>query len=105
MPLKLVILTAWKALCVNLIGPYTLTGKDRSKIDFMCLTMIDRATSWFKIVKISSVDNLTSPTMGTRVKKVTCDNYTKDAITTFDKSSAQISNLVYKTWSSRYPCC
>jgi hypothetical protein len=24
---------------------------------------------------------------------------------TFDKSSVQISNLVYKTWFSRYPCC
>ncbi len=37
-------------------------------------------------------------------KKATCLNYTKDA-EIFDKTSAQISNLVYKCWFSRYPCC
>jgi hypothetical protein len=26
---------------VDLIGPYTLKGKDKTEIDFMCLTMID----------------------------------------------------------------
>ncbi len=30
---------------------------------------------------------------------------TKVAEPYFDKSSAQIINLVYKTWFSRYPCC
>jgi hypothetical protein len=40
-----------------------------------------------------------------RGKKVTCIDYTKESEMTFDKSSAQISNLVYKTWFSRYPCC
>jgi hypothetical protein len=50
--------------------------------------MIDPATSWFEIVELLSVDKTTSPTMG-KGKKVTCDNnYTKDAVTTFDKSSA-----------------
>ncbi len=33
------------ALCVDLIGLYTLNGKDGSSIDPMCLTMIDPATS------------------------------------------------------------
>jgi hypothetical protein len=51
-PPKLVITTPWKALCVDLIGPYTLNGKDGSSIDFMCLTMIDPATSWFKMVEL-----------------------------------------------------
>jgi len=32
---------------VDLIGPYTLRGKDKSEIDFMCLIMIDPASSWF----------------------------------------------------------
>ncbi len=92
-------------LCVDLIGPFTLTGKDGSSIDFMCVTMIDPATSWFTIVELSSVDNANFSTMG-KGKKVTCDNnYTKDADKTFDKSSAQISSLVYKTWFSRNPCC
>jgi hypothetical protein len=50
LPPKLVTTTPWKALYVDLIGPYTLKGKDGSSIDFMCPTMIDPATSWFKMV-------------------------------------------------------
>ncbi len=85
-------MTPWKALCVNLIGPYTLTGKDGSSIDFMCLTRID----WFEIVELPSVKKATSPKILGKGKKVTCHNkYTKDAVTTFNKSSVQISNLVY----------
>ncbi len=55
LPPKLVILTPWKALCVDLVGPYTLKGKDGSSIDFMCLTMINSATSWFEIVELPTV--------------------------------------------------
>ncbi len=55
LPPKLVITTPWKALCVDLIGPYTLKGKDGLSIDFMCLTMINPATSWFKIVELPTV--------------------------------------------------
>jgi hypothetical protein len=55
LPTKLVITTPWKALCVDLIGPYPLKGKDGSSIDFMCLTMIDPATSWFEIVELPTV--------------------------------------------------
>jgi hypothetical protein len=100
-PLKLIITTPWRALCVDLIGPYTLKGKDGTSVDFMCLTMIDTATSWFKIVELPTVTNLIVPNMG-KGKKVTCKDYTKETDTTFDKSSAQISNLVYKTWFCRY---
>jgi hypothetical protein len=95
---KLVIMTPWKALCVDLIGPYTFKGKDGSSIDFMCLTMINPATSWFKIVEVPTVaQERTVPSAGS--KKVTFDKNTKVA-DYFDKSSAQISNLVYKTWFS-----
>ena len=59
----------------------------------MCLTMIDPATSWFKIVDLPTVTKLTVPTKG-KGKKVTFDDYTKESETTVDKSSAQISNLV-----------
>ncbi len=38
-------------------------------------------------------------------KKVTSSKNTKVAELYFDKSSAQISNLVYKIWFSRYPHC
>jgi hypothetical protein len=55
LPPKLVITTPWKALCVDLICPYTLKGKDGSSIDFMCLTMINPATSWFEIVEIPTL--------------------------------------------------
>jgi hypothetical protein len=55
LPSKLVITTPWKALCVDLKGPYTLKDKDRSSIDFMGLTMIDLITSWFKIVELPTV--------------------------------------------------
>jgi hypothetical protein len=37
---------------VDLIGPYTLKGKDGIEIDFMCLAMIDPASSWFEIVEL-----------------------------------------------------
>jgi hypothetical protein len=90
-PPKLVIMTLWEALCVDLIGPYTLNGKDGSSIDFMCLTMIDPATSWSEIVELLKLHRETSGS------KVTNKN-TKEADMMFDKSSAQISNLVYKTW-------
>jgi hypothetical protein len=38
-PPKLVITTPWRVLCVDLLGPYILKGKDCTIIDFMCLTM------------------------------------------------------------------
>jgi hypothetical protein len=47
---------------------------------------------------------MTVPPMG-KGKKVTFDKNTKVAEPYFNKSSAQISNLVYKTWFSRYPRC
>ena len=95
-------MTPWKALCVDLVGPYTLKGKDGSSIDFMCLTMINPTTSWFKIVEPQTV-RVTVP-KGGKGKKAACLDYTKDA-EIFDKTSSQISNLVYKCWFSRYPCC
>eukprot|EP00804_Cyclotella_cryptica_P007762 CCRYP_001368-RA/>CCRYP_001368-RA protein AED:0.24 eAED:0.47 QI:0/0/0/1/1/1/2/0/781 len=51
LPTKLVVSNPWEVLCVDLIGPYTLKGKDSTEIDFMCVTMIDSATSWFEIVE------------------------------------------------------
>jgi hypothetical protein len=101
-PPKLVITTPCKALCVDLVGPYTLKGKDSSSIDFMCLTMINPATSWFKIVELPTVR--VTVLKGGKGKKATCLVYTKDA-EIVDKTSAQISKLVYKCWFSRYPCC
>jgi hypothetical protein len=105
LPPKLVITTPWKALCVDLIGPYTLKGRDGSRIDFICLTMINPATSWFEIVELPTVAQETTVPPVDKGKKVTFAKNTKVAKPYFDKSSAQISNLVYKTWFSRYPQC
>ncbi len=66
----------------------------------MCLTMIDPATSWFKIVELPTVVQKTIDPPASRGKKVTFDKNTKVAEPYFDKSSTQISNLVYKTWFS-----
>jgi hypothetical protein len=101
-PPKLVITTPWTASCEDLVDPYILNSIDGSSIDFMCLTMINPATSWFEIVELLTV-RVTVPKSSKGKKKI-CLDYTKDAVI-FDKTSAQISNLVYKYWFSRYPCC
>jgi hypothetical protein len=67
------------------VGPYTLNSKDSSSIDFMCLTMINPATSWFKITELPTV-RATAPKSG-KGKKTTCLNYTNNA-EIFDKTSA-----------------
>jgi hypothetical protein len=74
LPPKLVITTPWKALCVDLIGPYTLKGKDSSSIDFMCLTMIDPTTSWFKIVELPTVTQETPVPPAVNIKQVTFEH-------------------------------
>ncbi len=83
---------------------YILKGEDGSSIDFMCLTtMINPATSWLEIVELPTVaQEMTVPPRG-KGKKVTFAENIKEADTTADKSSAQINNLVHKTWFSRFP--
>ncbi len=67
--------------------------------------MIDPATSWFEIVELPTVAQETTAPLASKGKTITFDKNTKVAEPYLDKSSAQISNLVYKTWFSRYPCC
>ena len=103
LPAKLAITTPWEALCVDLIGPYILKGRDKTVIDFMCIIMIDPATSWFKIAELlisqtSELDIL----MGTKGHKGK-DTHIQQKQPYFDKSSATVSTLVNKTWFSRYP--
>jgi len=100
LPTKIATITPWEAVCVDLIGPYTLRGKDKTEIDFMCLTMIDPASSWFEIVELPVVDP--SPTSSSKTRAES-HSKTKDAY--FDKSSSMISTLVNRTWFSRYPRC
>lgn len=92
LPAKFVTGEPWEALCVDLIGPYTLKGEDGSEMDFMCLTMIDPATSWFEMVELPTV---------------TVEKYRGKIVENseiFDKTSKQIARLVNTSWFSRYPC-
>jgi hypothetical protein len=66
LPAKLATITPWEAVCVNLIGPYMLRGKDGTEVDFMCLTMIDPAYSWFENVELPVVELF--PTSQSKIK-------------------------------------
>ncbi len=88
---------------MDLIGPYNLKGKDGTEIDFMCLTMIHPASSWFEIVELPVTTEEVIP-MDTKGQKGTkTHNNTK--LPYFDKSSTIISHSVNKTWFSHYPHC
>ena len=112
LPPKLVLKIPWEALCVDLIGPYTIKGKDGSVIDFMCLTMIDPASSWFEIAELTVIVEINRAGTDHKTKRKVgqADRNAPEAIgdpkqAYFDKSSLMISNLVNKCWFSRYPRC
>jgi hypothetical protein len=83
LPPKIVISTPWEALCVDLVGPYTLKGKDGLSIDFMALTMIDPASSWFKVVELPTIMRLMTKKVNGKERTI------EEEI--FDKSSDKIS--------------
>ncbi len=97
LPPKTVVTIPWECLCFDLIGPYTLKGKDNLQIDFMALTMIDPAFSWFKIAKLPVVKQLCRQTVNGK------ELLLADEI--FEKTSERIAKLVNKTWLCRYPRC
>jgi hypothetical protein len=84
-------------LCVDLIGPYTLEGKDGTIIDFMALTMINLATSWFEVVELPLVRRLKTITVNSKESSIVEE--------IFDKTSEPIARLINKTWLSRYQRC
>jgi hypothetical protein len=57
-PPKTVVTNPWECLYVDLIGPYTLKGKDNLQVDFMALTMINPTSSWFEIAELPIVKQL-----------------------------------------------
>lgn len=91
LPAKIAETTPWRCVCVDLIGPYTLKGKDGTILDFMCLTMIDPATAWFEIIELP---------LASVVVKRDGDEITEIVI---DKTAAQVSRLFNKQWLCRYP--
>ncbi len=90
LPAKLVISTPWECLCVDLIGPHTIKGRDGLQIDFMALTMIDPASSWFNIVELPLVKRLWTININGK-ELLTLEE-------TFDKSSDRIEKLINKIW-------
>jgi hypothetical protein len=98
LPPKTVYTIPWECLCVDLISPYTLKGKDNLQIDFIALTMIDPTSSWFKIAELPVVEQLRRQTVNGK-KLLIADEI-------FDKTSERIAkSLVNKTWLCRYPRC
>ncbi len=94
---KTVISTPWECLCVDLIGLNTLKGRDDLQIDFMALTTINPASSWFEMVELP---------LDTWLQRKTVNG--KELLTAnkiFNKTSDCIARLVNKTWLCRYPWC
>ena len=76
-------------MCVDLTGPYTIKAKDGTKLDIMCLTIIDPAISWFEIAELPHSDA----------------EYTREdkkLIAVINKSSTCIALLSNKHWLARY---
>jgi hypothetical protein len=88
LPPKIVISTPCEAICVNLVSPYTLKGKDGLSIDFMALTMIDPASSWFEVGELPTIMQLMTKKVNGKERTI------EEEI--FDKSSDQIRRLVNK---------
>ena len=80
LPPKLVLKIPWEALCVDLIGPYTINGKDGSVIDFMCLTMIDPASLWFEVVELPVAEHRPGSSHKTQRKELATDSKPQEAI-------------------------
>jgi hypothetical protein len=63
----------------------------------MALTMINPASSWFKIAKLPVVQQLRGQTVNGKELLI--------ANEIIDKTSEHIAKLVNKTWLCRYPRC
>jgi hypothetical protein len=86
LPPKTAITKPWECLCVDLIGPYTVKN-DNLQIDYMALTMINLASSWFEIAELPLVERLRQQTVNGKELLIT------DKI--FD-TSERIAKLVTK---------
>jgi hypothetical protein len=82
LPPKSVITVPWRALCIDLIGPYILKGKDGTIIDFMALTMINPTTNLIEVVELPLVRRLKTVTVNDKESSI--------AEEIFDKTSEGI---------------
>ncbi|CAJ1959749.1 unnamed protein product [Cylindrotheca closterium] len=67
LPVKEFTYKPWNTICVDLIGPYTVSTKDGKDIKLHAMTICDPATGWFEIVEIDDKKSLTTSTMLDRV--------------------------------------
>ena len=86
---------------MDLIGPYTLKGKDGTQNDFMCVTMIDPAT--FEIVElpVSQLIDRDIPMGSQGFKGLGTPKQKKEPY--FDETSATVESLINRAWFCRYP--
>ena len=73
LPVKEAELVPWERLCVDLIGPYTVTLDAGQQKKLWAITMIDPTTGWFDIAEIQN------------------------------KHADVIANIVEQFWLTRYP--
>ena len=104
LPTKLVVSKPMETLCVDLIGPNTLKGKDSIELDFMCVTMIDPVTIWCEIMELPVTELNFVISTGKMGHKVTI-THDKPKEAYFDKSSAQVGSLVHQIWFSSCSHC
>ena len=52
LPAKDANITPWHTLCLDQIGPYSVTVKNGGLWTLNAMTMVDPATGWFKIIEI-----------------------------------------------------
>ena len=42
----------WKMVCIDLVGPYKVTTKNKVEKSLTAMTFIDPATGWFEIAEV-----------------------------------------------------
>ena len=89
---KLAIITPWEALCADLIGLYSLKGKDKTQIEFMCITMIVPATSWFGIIELPASQHRLDIPKGTMGQQG-INTHVQSKQPYFNKMSVTVSDL------------
>ena len=47
----------WDTVCVDLVGPHTVTDHTGTDRTLMAMTFIDPATGWFEIAKLPNKEN------------------------------------------------
>ena len=89
----------WEILCIDLIGPYTITRKKpKVPLTLWCLTMIDPATGWFEMAEIK---NKFAYTIANKLEQSWLSRYPWPSQVTSDRGSefkAEVHALITKNY-------